>query len=153
MVRKLGVLSDTHGSLPSAAYALLSGCEHIIHAGDIGAASVLDSLRAIAPVTAVRGNIDREPWGRALPKVVEIEVARRRILVVHSLLGLALDPALEYIALVIHGHTHRAEIARRGGVLYVNPGSATLPRGDAGPTLSWIEVSARGIEPQIVSIR
>jgi uncharacterized protein len=127
----VGVISDTHGLLRPEACRALRGVARIIHAGDVGSAEVLDGLRAIAPVTAVRGNNDRGPWARALPARATLDVAGVRILVVHDVHVLR-DVARLGVALVIAGHSHRPMIEARGGVLFLNPGSAgprrfTLP--------------------------
>lgn len=123
MVR-IGLISDTHGVLRAQALAALQGSDFIIHAGDIGDACILDALAAIAPVTAVRGNNDTGAWADAIPERAELEVAGRRILVVHSLqqLGRGFDDS--GLAAVVSGHSHRPRQDRRGSVVYVNPGSA-----------------------------
>jgi putative phosphoesterase len=128
----VGVISDTHGLVRPEALHALRGSTRIIHAGDIGAAAVLEALSAIAPVTAIRGNNDRDAWARRLPKTTAVEVDRARLYVLHDVHDLDLDPRAAGFAAVIAGHSHRPAIARQGGVLFVNPGSAgprrfTLP--------------------------
>lgn len=129
---KIGVISDTHGLLRPEALKALEGVEHILHAGDVGKPSVLVALQAIAPVTAVRGNVDCEAWAERLPETAAATIAGRRVYMLHSLADLDIDPAQQNIAVVVSGHTHKPLIEWRGGVLYVNPGSAgprrfTLP--------------------------
>jgi putative phosphoesterase len=129
---RVGVISDTHGLLREQALHALRSSDHIVHGGDIGTAQILEALRAIAPVTAVRGNNDRASWADAIPEVVETVLAGTRILVIHDLSALAHDPADRGIAVVISGHSHRPSVTQRNGVLYLNPGSAgprrfTLP--------------------------
>jgi uncharacterized protein len=128
----IGVIADTHGLLRPEACRALRGVSLIIHAGDVGAVEVLDGLRAIAPVTAVRGNNDRGAWARTLPARARLEVAGARILVVHDVRLLPRDVAALGVQLVIAGHSHRPMTGERDGVLFLNPGSAgprrfTLP--------------------------
>ena len=120
----VGLISDTHGLLRPEAVAALVGSEVIVHAGDIGAPSVLDGLRAIAPVVAVRGNNDRDPWAAAIPERVITEMGDTRVCVIHEIDALGLDPARERIAVVVSGHSHKPHIEHHDGVLFVNPGSA-----------------------------
>jgi len=128
----VGVISDTHGLVRPQALAALQGSEQIIHAGDIGTAAVLEALSAIAPVTAIRGNNDRDAWARALPDTTALEVDGTWLYVLHDVHELDLDPAAAGFAAVIAGHSHRPGIVERQGTLFVNPGSAgprrfTLP--------------------------
>ena len=101
----------------------LRGAAHIIHAGDIGDPAILDALREIAPLTAVRGNNDRDRWARGVPERAHLKIGRVAIYVLHNLAELDLDPAGKY-RVVVAGHSHRPMIDERAGVLYVNPGSA-----------------------------
>ena len=121
---RVGVISDTHGLLRPEALRALRGASVIVHAGDIGGPEILDELNAIAPVTAVRGNNDREAWARRLPETAVLEVGGARLYVIHDLEALAVDPQAEGFAAVISGHSHQPRSVRRGGVLYFNPGSA-----------------------------
>ncbi len=120
----IGVISDTHGLMRPEALARLAGVEHILHAGDIGGPEVLAALAAIAPVTAIRGNNDRAAWARDIPETVVVEIAGRRIHMLHDRNDLAIDLRAENIAVVIAGHSHQPSQARADGVLYLNPGSA-----------------------------
>jgi putative phosphoesterase len=117
----VGVISDTHGQLPARVKTLLQGSDHIVHAGDIGSEQVLDQLRAIAPVTAVRGNSDLEAWSRALPVRAELELGGVHILVGHIAAALRIA---EDSQVVITGHSHMAALEWRCGILHLNPGSA-----------------------------
>jgi putative phosphoesterase len=146
---RIGVISDTHGLLRPEAEALLAGAERIIHAGDIGAAEIVPRLHRMAPVTAIRGNVDKEAWAEAFPEAAEVTLAGRRIFVLHDLAALAFDPAGSGFSVVICGHSHRPKIERRGGVLYLNPGSAGRRRFSLPVTLATIELTAEGIEPRI----
>lgn len=120
----IGVLSDTHGLLRSEVVAALSGTDRILHAGDIGDETVLRQLQAVAPVTAVRGNMDFGSWSNRLPPSAMIEIAGFCFYLIHDLYRLDLDPAAAGIHVVVYGHTHRPELVRRDGVVYLNPGSA-----------------------------
>jgi putative phosphoesterase len=123
-ITQIGVISDTHGLLRPEALADLRGSAFIIHAGDIGDAAILDKLAETAPVTAVRGNVDREAWARKIPATNVLEVGGISIYVLHSLQELDLKPEAAGFAAVISGHSHVPEQAMRNGVLYFNPGSA-----------------------------
>jgi putative phosphoesterase len=117
---RIGIISDTHGLLRPRALAALERSDLIIHAGDVGRPEILDALRAIAPVTAVRGNIDTDPWAAALPETAEVD----RIYVLHNLRDLAIDPVARGYRMVVAGHSHRPGSFEKDCVLYVNPGSA-----------------------------
>jgi len=121
---QIGLISDTHGLLRDEAVSALVGSTLILHAGDIGSAELLQRLGAIAPVHAVRGNNDHGPWAQALPETLTLEVDGRRILVLHDLAQLALDPVREGMDAVVSGHSHRPVVRVVDGVLRVNPGSA-----------------------------
>lgn len=123
MVR-VGVISDTHGLLRPEAIAALRGSDAIVHAGDVGGLHILDELDAIAPVTAVRGNNDREGWARRLPETAVLEVGGVRLFVIHDVKALRVDPRAEGFDVVVSGHSHQPLSVRRGGVLFFNPGSA-----------------------------
>jgi uncharacterized protein len=139
-LQTLGVISDTHGLLRPEAVAALAGCSRIIHAGDVGKPDVLDRLAEIAPVVAVRGNIDAAPFASALPETAVLEVGGRRIFVLHDVNQLRIDPAAANYAMVISGHSHRHSQAERGGVVYLNPGSAGPVRFRLPVTLARVDV-------------
>ena len=120
----VGVISDTHGLLRPEAVAPLRGSDYIIHAGDVGDAEILKQLNAIAPLTAVRGNVDREPWARKLPETQVLEAGGISIYVLHSVADLDLKPEAAGFAAVVSGHSHMPKQEVRNGVLYFNPGSA-----------------------------
>jgi len=123
-VHRVGLISDTHGLMRPEALAALADSAHIVHAGDIGSAAILSTLAIIAPVTAVRGNNDHGAWAQALPETATLRIGGLVLHVLHDLSALAIDPKAQGIAVVVSGHSHRPRIERRGGVLYVNPGSA-----------------------------
>ena len=120
----IGVISDTHGLLRLEAIRALRVSEHIIHAGDVGAAEILEKLATIAPVTAIRGNVDKAGWARRLAKNEVVELAGISIYVLHDLAQLDLKPEAAGFKVVISGHSHVPKQETRGGVLYFNPGSA-----------------------------
>lgn len=149
-VRTVGLISDTHGLLRPAAVAALAGCEAIVHAGDVGKPAVLDGLREIAPLTAIRGNVDR--WADRLPDTEVLSFAGRLIYVIHDLNRLDLDPAAAGFDVVVSGHSHRPAITRRDGVLYVNPGSAGPRRFRLPVALARLDVSDAGLEARIIEL-
>ncbi len=120
----IGLISDTHGLLRPKAAAALAGVGRIFHAGDVGKPEVLSALSSIAPVTAVRGNNDSGRWARQLPFKTTTVIAGHTVHMRHILEELATDPTQEDIGVVVSGHTHSPLIESRGGVLYINPGSA-----------------------------
>jgi putative phosphoesterase len=120
----VGVISDTHGLLRPAALEALGGADHIIHAGDIGNTAILEALRQVAPVTAVRGNVDRGALARRLPASAVLDLAGARIFVVHNLAHLDFEPSAAGFLVVVSGHSHAPRIEEYRGVLFLNPGSA-----------------------------
>ena len=123
-VAVVGLISDTHGLLRPEALRGLDGSDLIIHAGDVGKPEILDALRALAPLVAVRGNIDRGEWASALPVTAAAEAGPAAIYVLHDIQQLDLDPAVAGFQVVISGHSHKPSRSERDGVLYINPGSA-----------------------------
>lgn len=131
-MKRVGLISDTHGLLRPQALDYLRGSDHIVHAGDIVDPAILDLLAELAPLTAVRGNNDTGAWARALPETATVTLDGVTIHILHDLKELAIDPAAHGVRVVIAGHSHKPACEERGGVLYVNPGSAgrrrfTLP--------------------------
>ena len=122
-VLRIGVLSDTHGLLRPEVMPLLHGCDHILHCGDVGDAGILGSLSAIAPVTAIRGNVDTRGPCAALPEIEVVTLGGLDFYMLHDLHALDLDPAAAGFAAVLSGHSHQPSIHTRNGVLYLNPGS------------------------------
>ena len=148
----IGVISDTHGLLRPEALAALKGAERIIHAGDVGDPAILDALGAIAPVLAVRGNIDRGAWANTLPSSRVVESSERAIYVLHDIAELELDPAAAGFHAVITGHSHRPAIENKDGVLYFNPGSAGPRRFRLPITLGRLTVSPEGLQAELVDL-
>ena len=120
----IGVISDTHGLLRPEAVELLRGSEHIIHAGDIGSPEIIPELRKIAPVTAIRGNVDTQAWAQAFAETEVVELGGLYIYVIHDASAIDLNPKAAGFAAVISGHSHQPKQETRNGVLYFNPGSA-----------------------------
>ena len=141
----LGVLSDTHGHVDEAARAILGCADLILHAGDIDGPAVLATLEAMAPVVAVRGNMDRGAWAEHLPDEEIVEAGLIRIYVIHDLTRISLVPEAADIRVVVSGHTHRPQIREKDGVLYLNPGSASLPRGGHRATVALVEITGQEI--------
>jgi putative phosphoesterase len=121
---RIGLVSDTHGLLRPEVLPFLAGSDRIVHAGDVGDPAILDALAAIAPVTAIRGNVDMDVWANRLPETTRVTIGGVSIFVLHDLGALDLKPQAHGIRVVICGHSHKPSVAERDGVLYVNPGSA-----------------------------
>jgi putative phosphoesterase len=152
MTTHIGVISDTHGLLRPAAVEALRGCEVIIHAGDVGTPEVLEALGRIAPVVAVRGNVDTAPWASRLAATEVVEAGGRHLYVLHQLEHLDLDPVAAGFAAVIYGHSHQPTAEIRGGVLYLNPGSAGPRRFNLPITLVRLRLDGGVLEHEFVSL-
>ena len=137
---QVGIISDTHGLLRPEAVELLRRSDHIIHAGDIGAPEIIPALEQIAPVTAVRGNVDKAAWARRFPETEVVELGGVHIYVIHDLHALDLDPKAGGFAAVISGHSHQAKQETKNGVLYFNPGSAGPRRFNLPVTVGRLEI-------------
>ncbi len=149
---RIGVISDTHGLLRPEAEQALQGVDLIVHAGDVGKAEILSRLKIIAPVFAVRGNVDTEKWAQELPETAMVEAGEACLYVIHNLRNLDLNAKAAGIDLVISGHTHQAEQWEREGVLYLNPGSAGPRRFQLRVTLAVVEVGAEPWKVEIVEL-
>jgi putative phosphoesterase len=151
---RIGVVSDTHGLLRPQALEALQDSDHIVHGGDIGKdGAILEQLRAIAPVTAVRGNNDVGEWTAAIRETETIEIGGIRIHVLHDLKALAIDLLAQAIDVVVAGHSHKPLVDRRGAVLYVNPGSAGPRRFSLPVSVALLQVSANGeVSARIVDL-
>jgi len=147
MTFKIGIISDTHGLLRPEAERRLAGVDHIIHGGDIGRPEIIDALRRIAPVTAIRGNVDIGDWAVAYPETKIVRLAGRSIYILHDLKTLQVDPIARGIDVVISGHSHVPKIETADGVLYLNPGSAGRRRFRLPVTLATIDVLPNGLRP------
>ena len=137
---RIGLISDTHGLLRPEAVRALAGVAEIIHAGDVGGAEVLAGLRSIAPVQAVRGNNDRDAWGKSLPLQLSMDVAGVRILVLHDLNKLDGATKTDVHQVVVAGHSHKPAVIERNGILFVNPGSAGPRRFKLPVTIGYLTI-------------
>jgi len=142
-VRQLGLISDTHGLLREEVLGALRGSDLILHAGDVGAPEILDVLRAIAPVVAVRGNVDTGKWADDLPMTEVIEAGLATIYMLHILQRIDLDPRAAGFSLVVSGHSHKPSQSEKDGVLYVNPGSAGPRRFALPVTVARLDLQIR----------
>ncbi len=149
---RIGLISDTHGLLRPEALAFLDGCAHIIHAGDIGGTEIIARLRCIAPVTAVRGNNDNGAWANTTAETELARLGSISVYVIHDLAQLDIDPAAAGVQTVVSGHSHKPSVSRRGGVLYVNPGSAGRRRFALPISLGELQIDAAGVAPHLASL-
>ena len=144
----IGVISDTHGLLRPEAVAALRGVEHLLHAGDVGDSAILDALREIAPVTAIRGNVDVYGDCAKLPATEMVELGGRFFYLVHSVHDLDIDPKAAGVDVVVSGHSHKASVQVRDGVIYFNPGSAGPRRFSLPVTVGFVTVED-GVEASV----
>jgi len=150
---RIGIISDTHGLLRPEVLPALKGVERILHLGDVGKPSILKVLEKIAPVTAVRGNVDREGPCSKLPETEVALIEGRYIYMLHVLKTLHLDPAAGKFAAVLHGHTHVPDYFTKKGVLYFNPGSCGPRRFELPVTVGLLTIGADGkLEAKIVPL-
>ena len=150
--QSIGIISDTHGLLRPEALAALRGSDYIIHAGDIGDPSILKELAKIAPVTAIRGNVDRETWAGKVPATSVLEVRDVAIYILHNLAELDLKPKAAGFDVVVYGHSHVAKQEMKSGVLYFNPGSAGPRRFRLPVTVGRLTVKDGKVSGEIVEI-
>jgi putative phosphoesterase len=150
--RLIGIISDTHGLVRPQAIDALRGVELILHAGDIGDATVLEALRDIAPVVAVRGNNDKGEWAENLPHWEVVEVGAVFVYMLHDLNEMDMRPTRTEFQVVISGHSHKPLIDERNGVLYVNPGSAGPRRFDLPVSIALVKVLGDSVNAQLVEL-
>ncbi len=150
MTTVVGIISDTHGLVRPQALSVLQACNTIVHAGDIGKREVLDELREVAPVTAIRGNVDT--WATNMPDSDVVEIDGRYLYVLHNVKEIDLDPRAAGFDMVISGHSHKPEITEVEGVIYLNPGSAGPRRFSLPVTLALVTVSAKRLDARIVEL-
>src|SRR5450631_446138 len=156
MIKKpviLGVISDTHGLLRSEAVEALRGSDRILHAGDVGAPEILEALAQIAPVTAVRGNVDTEPWARSLPETEVVEAGGVCVFILHNLGQLDLKPEPAGFRVVVYGHSHQPRLEEKNGVLYFNPGSAGPRRFHLPVNVGKLVIEAGKVRAELVELK
>ncbi len=145
----VGIISDTHGLLQPAVIEAFKGTDLIIHAGDVGKPDILEDLQAIAPVEAVRGNMDMDDWAYKLPETKLIKVGNVLLYVIHDVYKIDIKPAKAGVGAVIHGHTHKpSSIEDHNGVLFLNPGSVTQPRFNSPASVALLHVKEKSLIPQ-----
>jgi putative phosphoesterase len=148
----IGVISDTHGLLRPEAIEALRGSDRILHAGDVGDPEILQALAQIAPVIAVRGNVDTEPWAGTLPETEVVEVGGVSIYMLHDLGRLDLKPEASGFHVVVYGHTHQPKIEEKNGLLYFNPGSAGPRRFRLPVTVGRLTIRAGKVRAELVEL-
>jgi putative phosphoesterase len=149
---RVGLISDTHGLLRPEAITFLRGSDFIIHAGDIGDAKVLKELKALAPVTVVRGNNDKGPWADGIAETEVLQIGDVFIYVLHNLAELSLDPMAAGFQVVVSGHSHQPLIEKRDGVLYVNPGSSGPRRFKLPVAAAELQVVGPSVKAKVVEL-
>jgi putative phosphoesterase len=149
---RVGLISDTHGLVRPEALEALRGVAHILHAGDIGGATVIEALEKVAPVTAIRGNNDADAWGRSFPDTDLVELDGTWIYLVHDLGDLDIDPVAAGVNVVMSGHSHKPAVFEEGDVLYVNPGSAGPRRFTLPISVAHLIIDASGARAEIVPL-
>lgn len=149
MILRVGLISDTHGLLRPEATTFLAGSAHIVHAGDVGDAAILDRLAAIAPLTVVRGNVDTEAWATRLPETARVTIGEVTVYAIHDVKALPIDPRRHRIRVVVSGHSHKPSIVERDGVLYVNPGSAGPRRFRLPITAAELHIDGRTVDARL----
>lgn len=150
---QIGVISDTHGLLRPQVLTIFAGVDQIIHAGDIGEPSVLDALRAIAPVTAVRGNVDVADWASSLREAELVQVGAVRVYVLHDLSKLNVVPSVLGIHVVVYGHSHRSEVRETERVKYLNPGSAGPRRFSLPISCAMLKITGDKVEARLITLK
>jgi hypothetical protein len=148
----IGLISDTHGLLRPEALRSLDDCDLIIHAGDVGDPQILETLKTIAPVFAVRGNVDTEPWALALPETEVVETDPATIYVLHDIHGLDLDPVAAGFHIIVSGHSHKPARTEHDGVIFLNPGSAGPRRFDLPVTVARLNVSQKPLAVEFIDL-
>lgn len=149
---RIGLISDTHGLLRPQALEALRGSELILHAGDVGKPEILTALREIAPVIAVRGNVDTSEWARTLPETAVAEAEKVLLYVLHDVHALDLSPAAAGFHVVVSGHSHQPRKFERDGVLYINPGSAGPRRFHLPVTVARLNLALTPFEVEFVEL-
>ena len=149
---RIGLVSDTHGLLRPEARAFLLGCDYIVHGGDVGGAEILDELAVMAPLIAVRGNNDTQPWAARLPRNELIRLGHVFVYVIHNLADLDIDLGAAGVRVVVSGHSHKPMVEERDGILYVNPGSCGPKRFKLPISVGEISICASAVKARIVEL-
>jgi uncharacterized protein len=150
--RRIGLISDTHGLLRDEAVGALRSSDLILHAGDVGKPEIVDALRTVAPVIAVRGNVDQDSWASALPATAVAETDSALIYILHDLKELDLDPVAAGFRVVVSGHSHKPARSEHSGILYINPGSAGPKRFNLPTTIARLDLAANPWKVDFVDI-
>ena len=148
----IGIISDTHGHIHTQVSTVFKKADFIIHAGDMDTLEAYKALNKIAPVAAVRGNMDTGQWAGEFPKTDIIEAGNTLIYAIHSIQKIDLDPAAAGVSAVIYGHSHIPSIERQNGVIFMNPGSATLPKYNFNASVGLIEINGSKLDARIVEL-
>ena len=149
----IGIISDTHGRLPRPVTDVFGDVDLIIHAGDIGGPEILKALETLAPTKAVRGNMDAGGWAQKLPLNEVIKMDQILLYVIHDLYGFNRQPDPAACDAVISGHTHRPNVEKRHGILYINPGSAVQPRFGYPPSVALLQIKNNAIQTRLIELR
>jgi uncharacterized protein len=152
-IRRVGVISDTHGLLRPEVITAFKGVSLIIHAGDVGRPAVIEALKNIAPVVAVRGNTDRDAWAFRLPLTEVVEVSGVSLYLLHDLCRLDLDPAVTGFNAVISGHTHEPSIKKKDNLLFINPGSAGPKRFTLPVSVALLHIKNNSLTAELVTLK
>jgi len=148
----IGIISDTHGCLPQSVSKIFKKTDLIIHAGDVGDPEIIDALGKVAPTRAVRGNMDVGKWARRLKQNETIKINHLRLYVIHDIYNLDINAQSATYRAVIYGHTHRPQMEKQQGVLYLNPGSAMQPRFGYPPSVALLEVKGDAISARLIDL-
>ncbi|HEY1370864.1 MAG TPA: metallophosphoesterase family protein [Candidatus Binatia bacterium] len=151
-MKTIGVISDTHGLLRPEALEALRGSDLILHAGDIGAPEVLERLRVIADVVAIKGNNDRDPWARNISETATVSVEGVEIYIIHNVHDLDFNPAAAGVRVVVSGHSHMPSIAEKNGVIYLNPGSAGPRRFKLPIAVARLQIDGQSVRDKIITL-
>jgi hypothetical protein len=150
---RVGVISDTHGRIPSGVLQAFKDVDLIIHAGDIGDQAVLDRLSKIAPVAAVRGNMDFGKWAGRLPETEVVEIGQTLLYVLHIVNRLDIEPKKLGYKAVISGHTHRPDVYEENGVTFINPGSASYPKPGQPGSVALIQIKEDHLDLKRIDLK
>jgi putative phosphoesterase len=148
----LGLISDTHGLLRESALRAMQNTEMIIHAGDVGDPKILEALKKLAPVTAVRGNVDTKEWATKLPPVAVVKVGVARIYILHDVKELKLNSIPSGVSIIVSGHSHKPGQATSNGILYINPGSAGPRRFNLPITVARLDLDRQPWEAEFIDV-